>query len=93
MRRFACTMPVPDNETVCGLLEAVSVTVRVPVSPPIMLGVNVTVYDGMCSFAGTLPSQVSLSAKSGFPVVILEMVSATASLLVNVMFLEALAVL
>ena len=39
----ACTMPVPVNEAVCGLFEAVSVTLRVPLSGPRALGVNVTV--------------------------------------------------
>lgn len=89
---FVCTMPVPDNEAVCGLFEAASVTVRVPVSAPMMLGVNVTVMTQL-PFAGMLPSQVSLSVKSRFPVAILEMVSGTSSLLVNVMSLEALGVL
>jgi hypothetical protein len=89
---FVCTMPVPDNEAVCGLFEAASATARVPVSAPTMLGANVTVMTQL-PFAGMLPSQVSLSVKSGFPVAILEMVSGTSSLLVNVMSLEALGVL
>ena len=36
------TMPVPDNVADCGLFEALSVTVTVPLSAPKMLGVNVT---------------------------------------------------
>ena len=35
-------MPVPLRLTVCGLLVAVSVKLRVPVAGPVALGVNVT---------------------------------------------------
>jgi len=35
--------PAPLNCAVCGLLEALSLTVRVPVSEPSAIGVNVTV--------------------------------------------------
>jgi hypothetical protein len=75
---FACTMPVPVNVAVCGLFEAASVTLRVPVSAPTMLGVNLTVMT-QWPFAGTLPAQVLVSVKSGLPVVILVMLSAAAS--------------
>jgi hypothetical protein len=36
------TTPFPVNETVCGLLLALSVTVSVPVRVPVVVGVNVT---------------------------------------------------
>ena len=35
-------MPLPERLTVCGLLEAASVNVRVPVRVPVWLGVNTT---------------------------------------------------
>jgi hypothetical protein len=34
--------PVPDSDTVCGLPVALSVTLRVPVNVPLVVGVNVT---------------------------------------------------
>jgi hypothetical protein len=36
------TTPLPVSETVCGLLLALSVTVRVPVRVPVVVGMNVT---------------------------------------------------
>ena len=36
------TTPVPLNEIVCGLFEALSVTVNVPLLAPVAEGVNVT---------------------------------------------------
>jgi hypothetical protein len=56
-------MPLPDKMTVCGLLDAPSVTVRVPVSTPTMLGVNVTEMVHLL-LAGTLLPQVLVWAKS-----------------------------
>ena len=35
-------LAVPDNEAVCGVLDALSVTVSVPVRVPVVTGVNVT---------------------------------------------------
>ena len=87
----ACAIPVPDNEAVCGLFEAASVTVSVAASAPTLLGVNVMVIVHLL-LAATLPLHVSVSAKSGLPVVMLEMVRCTASALDSVMFFEALAV-
>jgi hypothetical protein len=87
-----CAMPLPANEAVCGLFDAASVTVSVPVSAPMTLGVNVTVMVQL-PLAGTLPLQVSVSVKSGLPVEILEIFSATVSLSYNAIFLEVLAVL
>ena len=71
---FACTMPVPDNDAVCGLLGASSVTVSVPNSAPMMLGVNVTDMVH-CPLPGTLLPQVLVWAKSPL-VAMLEMPSA-----------------
>ena len=66
-------MPLPDKMTVCGLLDAPSVTVRVPVSTPRLLGVYVTemVHELV---AGTLLPQVLVWAKSPL-VVTLEIAS------------------
>ena len=76
----AGTTPVPVSAAICGLLEAASFTVSVPVSAPRMLGVSVTVMV-QWPLAARLVPQVLLSVKSGLPVVMLEIVSATASLL------------
>jgi len=88
----ACANPVPVSAAVCGAFEAVSFTVSVPVSAPIALGVNVMVSTQL-PFAATLPLQLSLSAKSAFPVVIIPSVSATVSRLLKVSVLGELAVL
>jgi len=53
----AGTTPAPVSDAVCGLFEASSFTVSVPVSVPMMLGVNVTLIV-QCPFAARLPSQV-----------------------------------
>jgi hypothetical protein len=84
-------MPVPLNAAVCGLFEAASVTVSVPVSPPMMLGVNVIVMKQL-PLAATLPLQGLVSVKSGLPVVMLEIMSGTASALDNLMTCEVLEV-
>ena len=82
-------MPVPDNEAVCGLLDAPSVTVRVPVSAPMMLGVNVI---EMVQFplAGTLLPHVLVWAKS--PLVVMLEIPRQSRLLVKVMVFAALVV-
>lgn len=36
-------VPVPVSVAVCGVFDALSVTVNVPVSVPVVLGLNVTV--------------------------------------------------
>jgi hypothetical protein len=80
--------PVPVNVTVCGLggLVASSVTLRIPVRTPIALGANVTLMV-QNPFAGTLPLQLSVSAKSEplVPLIArLLMVTATLPPLLNV---------
>ena len=64
----AGTTPVPDKEAVWGLVDALSVTVRSPVSPPMMLGVNVTEMVHL-ELAGTLVPQLLVWAK--FPLVVM----------------------
>jgi hypothetical protein len=58
-----CTTPLPDNVAVCGLLDAASVTVSVPVSTPRMLGVYVTKMVHLL-LATTLLPHVLVWAKS-----------------------------
>ena len=53
----AWAIPAPVNDAVCGLFNAPSVTVSVPVSVPMLLGVNVTLMV-QCPFAATLLPQV-----------------------------------
>jgi hypothetical protein len=57
----AGTTPVPVIDAVCGLFEALSFTISVPVSVPRMLGVNVTLIV-QCPCAATLPPQVLVCA-------------------------------
>jgi hypothetical protein len=58
-------MPVPVRFTVCGLLAAPSVTVRVPVRVPVWLGVNVTLTTQFALGARRTPLHPSLDlAKS-----------------------------
>lgn len=87
---FACSMPAPASDAGCGLFEAVSVTVSVPVSAPMTEGVNVT---KMVHFelAGTLLPQLLVWAKSPL-VVIVEMARAESRLLVKVIVFAALVV-
>ena len=53
-------VPVPVSTAVWGLFDAVSVTLRVPLSAPRALGVNVTLIVQL-PLAATLPLQVSVS--------------------------------
>lgn len=58
-------MPVPVRFTVCGLLAAASVIVRVPVRVPVWLGVNVTLTTQFALGARRTPLHPSLDmAKS-----------------------------
>jgi hypothetical protein len=58
-------MPVPVRFTVCGLLAAPSVIVRVPVRVPVWLGVNVTLTTQLALGASDTPLHPSLEmAKS-----------------------------
>ena len=74
--------PVPERLAVCGLLLAESVTVRVPVLAPLIVGVKVTLIVQVAP-AESVPGQGFVWAKS--PVVeILETVTAELRLLVKV---------
>ena len=55
--------PEPVSETNCGLLEAVSVMVSVPVREPLAVGVNVTLMVQL-EFPATLAPQLLVCAKS-----------------------------
>ena len=55
-------MPVPVRLTVCGLPDALSVMVSVPVSEPVAVGEKVTLIVQKL-LAATLPPQLSLSPK------------------------------
>lgn len=55
--------PVPDRLTVCGLLLALSLTVKVPVRNPTTVGVNVTLTVHF-PLAATDEPQVLVWAKS-----------------------------
>jgi hypothetical protein len=52
---LACAVPVPDNDTVCGLLGELSVNVKAPVRAPICVGVNVTSITQLLPAANVLP--------------------------------------
>ena len=56
-------VPVPVSEIVCGLLEALSVMVNVPLRVPPPVGVNVTLIVQL-ELAATLEPQVLVCAKS-----------------------------
>jgi hypothetical protein len=47
--------PVPVSGTVCGLFEALSVIVRLPVRTPTWVGVNVTLIRQLAPAASVLP--------------------------------------
>ena len=55
---------MPLRETVWGLAGALSVTESVPVSVPVVLGVNVTLIVQFAPEARLTPLQLSLSPKS-----------------------------
>lgn len=55
--------PVPDKLAVCGLFDALSVTVRVPVAAPVAVGLNVTLMLQELFAASEVP-QVLVSAKT-----------------------------
>src|SRR5208283_3800232 len=86
----ACATPVPASATVCGLLGAPSVTVRVPASPPMREGVYVTEKVHVLR-AGTLLPQGMVWAKSPL-VVTLEIPRAVLCALVKVTVCGALGV-
>ena len=47
--------PVPDNETVCGLPAALSVTFNVALRAPVVVGANVTLMVQLAPAANELP--------------------------------------
>ena len=49
------TTPFPVNETICGLLLALSLMVKVPVREPSVVGVNVTLTAQLAPAASELP--------------------------------------
>jgi hypothetical protein len=57
------TTPLPASDTVCGLLFALSVIVRVPVRLPVAVGVNVTLTVQFAPAATEVP-HVFVCAKS-----------------------------
>ena len=56
-------VPVPVSETVCGLLEALSVMVKLPLRVPLAVGVKVTLTVQL-ELVATLAPQLLLCAKS-----------------------------
>ena len=60
----ACTMPVPESETVCGLPVALSVNERVPVCAPSPVGVKVTLTLHVLPTASVDPQVVEETANS-----------------------------
>lgn len=60
-------VPVPANDITCGLLGALSVSVRVPVRAPVAVGVNFTLMVQLDPTAMELP-QVPVPAKLKSPV-------------------------
>ena len=67
-------VPVPVRFAVCGLLLALSVTVKVPLRVPVAVGVNVTLIAQLAP-AASVPPQLLVWAKSPLTPM-LEMVSA-----------------
>ena len=88
-------MPVPVNVAVCGLFEALSVTVRLAASAPRTVGVYVILMKHL-AFGAMLAGQLLVSAKSPafVPViVILETLRLVVPVLVSVTLFTALVVL
>src|SRR5438552_7431833 len=71
--------PVPVNDTFCGLLEAESVRVSVPVRVPPAVGVNVTLTVQLAPAARLLP-QLLLCEKSPLAVMDLNVTAPAVSL-------------
>jgi hypothetical protein len=75
--------PVPVNDAVCGLLVALSVTVKVPLRVPLVVGSKKTPIEQLAPAASVLP-QVLSGAKSAGVAVTLLMTSAVLAGLVKV---------
>ena len=87
---LACTPPVPERATVCGLLGELSVRVRVPVRVPSAVGVKVTMILQLFPVARVPPQGFVLGARAKSPfVVMLLMLSVTVPVLVRVTALAA----
>ncbi len=84
-------VPVPVRLTVCGLPEALSVMLKVPVRVPDAVGVNVTLMVQLAP-AATEPPQVSVSAKSPLAAILPVIVRAALPLLDSVTVCAALVV-
>jgi hypothetical protein len=82
--------PVPVKVAACGLLPAFPLTVKVPVAPPVVLGVNVMLIVHLVPAPSPLP-QVLVCPK-GTLAAMLEMVSLAVPVLVNVILLTPLVV-
>jgi hypothetical protein len=82
---LACTPPVPERATVCGLLGELSVMVSVPVLGPNCVGVKVTLIVQLFPAASVLPQGFVLVARAKSPLVeMLLMLSVTDPVLVRV---------
>lgn len=83
-------MPVPERLTVCGLLDAPSVRVNVPVRVPVWLGVKTVLTTQLADGASIAPLHPSLEIeKSPADAVTLSICSAEAFGLVRVTFFAA----
>ena len=60
----ACALPVPVNDTLCGLPPALSVKLIAPVRVPTCVGVKVTLILQFFPAASVLPQALELMAKS-----------------------------
>ncbi len=85
------SVPIPESETICGLLVALSTMTSVPVMLPAAVGLNVTV---IVQFAppATLVPQVLLGTKSPMVLLIPEIASVPLPLVLRVIDCPALGV-
>src|ERR1019366_3330949 len=82
-------LPVPLRLTFCGLFEALSVKVSVPLAAPVAVGVNVTPTAQLAPLVTGVP-QVLLEIAKGPLIPTLEIVSDVLWRLVSVTFTAAL---
>lgn len=88
---LSCTPPTPESDTVCGLLPALSVTVKVPVRVPSAVGVKTTSILQFCFAASVAPQGLVLVPCAKSPdVAMLEMLSVEVPVLVTVTALPGL---
>jgi hypothetical protein len=82
---LSCTPPTPESDTVCGLLPALSVIVKVPVRVPSAVGVKVTSILQFCFAASVAPQGFVLVPCAKSPeVAMLEMLSVEVPVFVSV---------